>query len=97
MRQYTSQSFSFFEIFFAKSYQQLLACGITNDYSMGYADQIGFRAGTCTPFYFYDLENEIQTDLKVHPFAYMDGVLNDHLKLNTEMALDKVQNFGKCD
>ena len=25
----------------------------------------------------------------------MDGVLNDHLKLNTEMALDKVQQLRK--
>ena len=87
--------FHFLKFSLPKSYQQLLAYGISNDYSMGYADQIGFRAGTCTPFNFYDLENEVQTDLKVHPFAYMDGVLNDHLKLNTEMALDKVQILRK--
>ena len=87
--------FHFLKFSLPKSYQQLLACGISDDYSMGYADQIGFRAGTCTPFNFYDLENEVQTDLKVHPFAYMDGVLNDHLKLNTEMALDTVQILRK--
>ena len=87
--------FHFLRFSLPQSYQYLLTCGISDDYSMGYADQIGFRAGTCTPFYFYDLENEIQTTLKVHPFAYMDGVLNDHLKLNTEMALDKVQQLRK--
>ena len=87
--------FHFLRFSLPKSYQQLIACGISHDYSMGYADQIGFRAGTCTPFYFYDLENEVQTELKVHPFAYMDGVLNDHLKLNTEKALDKVQILRK--
>ena len=59
--------FHFLRFTLPQSYQQLLACGISDDYSMGYADQIGFRAGTCTPFYFYDLENEIQTTLKVHP------------------------------
>ena len=53
--------FHFLKFSLPKSYQQLLAYGISNDYSMGYADQIGFRAGTCTPFNFYDLENEVQT------------------------------------
>ena len=27
-------------------------------------NRVGFRAGTCTPFEFYDLENENYKDLK---------------------------------
>lgn len=69
-----------------ESYQILLKAGIKQDYSMGFSDRIGFRAGTCTPFYFYDLKNECTTDLKIFPFAYMDGVLNDKLKLNPEYS-----------
>ena len=69
-----------------KSYQILLKAGIKQDYSMGFSDRIGFRAGTCTPFYFYDLENECTTDLKIFPFAYMDGVLNDKLKFTPEYS-----------
>jgi hypothetical protein len=30
---------------------------------------VGFRAGTCTPFLFYDLDYEIKTPLVVHPIA----------------------------
>jgi len=39
---------------------------------MGYYSHIGFRASTCTPFYFYDLDFEIQTPLKIFPFAIND-------------------------
>jgi hypothetical protein len=55
------------------TFNQLLEAGITEDYSMGFADMPGFRAGTCTPFYFYDLENEKATGLKIFPVTCMDG------------------------
>jgi hypothetical protein len=69
-----------------ESYQILIEAGIKEDYSMGYVDRIGFRAGTCTPFYFYDLNNEKTSELKIIPFAYMDGVLNDKLKYSPKLA-----------
>ena len=78
--------FHYLKFNFPTSYQILLKAGIKQDYSMGFSDRIGFRAGTCTPFYFYDLENECSTDLKIFPFAYMDGVLNDKLKMNPEYS-----------
>ena len=81
----TSMSrFHYLRFSLPESYQILLRAGIKQDFSMGFVDRIGFRAGTCTPFYFYDLENELTTNLKILPFAYMDGVLNDKLKYNTE-------------
>lgn len=42
---------------------------IQEDFSMGYPEAIGLRAGTCTPFLFYDLNFEITTPLYVHPYA----------------------------
>lgn len=50
-------------------YRDLIDLEFTEDYSMGYRDTIGFRAGTCSPFYFYDIGMEIQTPLKIHPFC----------------------------
>lgn len=55
-----------------KTYQNLIDLGITEDYSMGYYTHSGFRASTCTPFYFYNLYYEIQTPLKILPFAITD-------------------------
>ena len=49
--------------------RQLIDLEITENYSMGYATSVGFRAGTCRPFYFYDLDFEVQTPLKFVPYA----------------------------
>ena len=55
---------------------------------MGYADEIGFRAGTCTPFYFFDLKKNETTGLKVYPFAIMEGVLKDHFSYSIPEAVE---------
>ena len=58
-----------------ETYNFLLSAGIKEDYSMGFADEPGFRAGTSKPFYFYDLKNEKATDLKIFPITFMEGTL----------------------
>ena len=50
-----------------KDYEMLSENEFKNDYSMGYLDRIGFRAGTATPFYFYDVSREIQLSIKLTP------------------------------
>jgi hypothetical protein len=69
----------------------LLDFEVEEDYSMGYPDQLGFRASTCTPFYFYDLDFEIQTPLKVFPFSISDLVLRESLELSEKQAFQKVK------
>ena len=68
------------------SYRRLIDLGIIQDYTMGYASQVGFRAGTSLPFYFYDLDMEMQTSLMLHPFAVMDGTLNEYMELPIDDA-----------
>lgn len=55
-----------------QTYRHLVEAEFTDDFTMGYTHEIGFRAGTCTPFYFYDIPLEVQQPLKVHPFAVHD-------------------------
>ncbi len=81
----------FLKLNFPNTYRNLIASGITDDYTMGFADEIGFRAGICTPYKWYDLEKEEETNLTIHPFAVMDGTLNNYLKLSPEEAIEKVK------
>lgn len=76
-----------------ETYQNLIDLEIEEDYSMGYASNVGFRASTCTPFYFYDLDFEIQTPLKIFPFALMDTTLNDYMKLTPRQSLGKIRDL----
>ena len=76
-----------------ETYQQLIDLEIEEDHSMGYASNVGFRASTCTPFYFYDLDFEIQTPLKIFPFALMDTTLNDYLKITPKQSLGKIRDL----
>jgi hypothetical protein len=58
---------------------------------MGYAPVIGFRAGIATPFYFYDLEKEEQTNLRLFPFAGMDTTLFYYQKLSAQSAFEELK------
>ncbi|MFK7949703.1 MAG: polysaccharide deacetylase family protein [Saprospiraceae bacterium] len=78
----------FLKLSIPKTYQNLIKNGIKEDYTMGYATQVGFRASIATPYFWYDLENETTTDLKIFPFQIMDVTLTDYLNLN--MAASKV-------
>ena len=59
-------------------YRNLVEAEISRDYSMYYFNQFGFRAGTCTPFLFYDLEYEIKTPLELMPVVGKSLALRHH-------------------
>jgi len=75
---------------FPETYQYLIDLDVEEDYTMGYAKRVGFRASTCTPFYFYDLDFEIQTPLKLFPFAFMDVSLKQYMELDNNESLKKI-------
>ncbi len=69
-----------------ETYQQLIEAGMDEDHTMGYADAVGFRASTAHPFYWYDLEKETVTSLRIVPFQVMDVTLKNYLALEPEAA-----------
>ena len=81
------------------TYQNLIAAEFTDDFTMGYTHTIGFRAGTCTPFYFYDINQEVKQPIRVHPFAFHDYAFNNytrHQVILTEMTnvFNEVKNVN---
>jgi hypothetical protein len=64
------------------SYNNILQTRISEDYSMGYPDEPGFRAGIARPYFFYNVSEDKQTNLKIIPFQVMDGTLYDYKKLD---------------
>ncbi len=80
----------FLMLTFPKTYQTLIEQEIEHDYSMGYADIVGFRAGTAREFKWFDVSKNEVTNLRIHPFTYMDGTLNEYLKLSANEAEEKI-------
>ena len=76
-----------------RSYRILAHAGLRHDYSMGYPDRTGFRAGISIPYPFYDLERDQESDLLIHPFCAMDTTLNLYLHLSPDEAIARYQEL----
>ncbi|NVN17780.1 hypothetical protein GUA46_05445 [Muricauda sp. HICW] len=78
------------------TYRNLVETEFTDDFSMGYTHEIGFRTGTCTPFYFYDINTEVRQPIKIHPFAMHDYALVKYKsKEEVYEKMDKVYRLVK--
>lgn len=92
-RKVTKSRQHYLKIRFNETYNNLIKSGIHQDYTMGYATDIGFRAGTCTPFHYYDLLEEQKTELLIYPFQIMDITLNQHKGYNVTEAISVVEDL----
>jgi hypothetical protein len=81
----------FIRLRFPDTYRHYAAQGITDDYSMGYATDIGFRAGTSEPFLFFDLSENKFYPLTIHPFVFMEGVFKFYRNIPES---DIIANFA---
>lgn len=68
------------------TYQHLMNAGISEDHSIGLSEGIGFRAGTCTPFPYFDPSTQRETELMLWPFAVMDSAMAYRMRLTPETA-----------
>ena len=92
-REVTMSRQHFLRLSLPSSYQILIELDITDDYTMGYASQAGFRAGYADTFQFFDLENDMKTKLNIHPFALMDGTMRDYLDLDVHESYEKAKSL----
>lgn len=56
---------------------KLIKAGITDDFTMGYADVSGFRLGTCRPVKWINPMTRQLTSLTLHPLSVMDCTLSE--------------------
>jgi hypothetical protein len=76
-----------------EGYRRLIDNGIKFDFSMGYGSINGFRASVASPFYWYDLEKEIQTDLLLFPFCYMEANSFYEQKFTSQQAAEEIHHY----
>lgn len=72
---------------FPSTYHHLIELGIRHDYTMGFPEMPGFRAGMCVPFPFFNLEKNELTPLVIHPLHLMDGSLKNYLHHSPKQAI----------
>jgi len=85
----------FLKLHLPETYRNLMDLEITDDFSMGYPDHSGFRASICTPYYFYDLELEIETNLRIHPFCFMEATFKYYFPSEPETVIDEAMKLAK--
>lgn len=58
-------------------FELLISCGISDDFSMGYADIAGFRLGTCRSVQWINPRTKELTPLQLHSLVIMDCTLHE--------------------
>lgn len=73
----------------------LINAGITDDFTMGYADMAGFRLGTCRPVKWINLLTREVSQLTLHALSVMDRTLNDkrYMYMNAHEAYEYCQQL----
>ncbi len=76
-----------------QTFETLIENGITDDYSMGYGSINGFRASVASSFYWYNLQTEMATNLRLHPFCFMDANSFYEQKQNAAQSFDELITY----
>ncbi len=77
---------------------ELIKAGITDDFSLGYADMAGFRLGTCRAVRFINPETRELTALTLHTLNIMDRTLSDkrYMYMNAHDAYQYCEQLINC-
>jgi hypothetical protein len=92
-KEITMSRFHYIRLVIPGSYRDLLDAGISEDYSMGYPEEPGFRAGIARPFNFYDVHEDMETSLKIIPFQIMDATLYQYKNLDPDASVKIIEDL----
>jgi hypothetical protein len=79
----TKSRYHFLRINLDDTFADIKHTNISDDYSIGFADHIGFRAGTSHPYNFFDIMSNTCTYLTVHPLIVMDTTILGYQSLTS--------------
>jgi len=68
-------------------------CGLAYDSTVAYADQVGFRAGTCVPYHPWLLSLDREARLLEIPLLVMDACLLESMRLRGDELLNAVSRL----
>jgi len=88
--------FHFLKFKLPNSYNYLIESNILNDYSMAYANKIGFRASTCKGFNFYNLAENKATVLNVFSPCIMDVTLKNFEAFTPNEAILAIEKMKQA-
>ena len=67
--------------------------GITDDFTLSYADCVGFRVGTCHPYRFINPRTKELTNVTIHSLEIMECTLDRYMNLDYINALEKCKEI----
>lgn len=77
----------YLRVHYPVTYRNLLEAGIKDEYSNCLYHRTGFRSGLAIPYPWFDLLNNSQTDLILHPTIAMDVSLQKYMSLGPNEAI----------
>jgi len=77
------------------TWRALVEAGIEIDTTVGYADQEGFRAGTCHAFRVFDIERDEVLPLVELPLIVMDVTLRSYRELSPAAAVSRTLELAE--
>ena len=86
-RKVTKNRYHFLKFDISKSFYKLIDLGIKEEYSLGYSAHSSFRASIASPFYWFDLTLNQQTDLQIRPLIFMDATIRYHKPMSDQKVM----------
>jgi peptidoglycan/xylan/chitin deacetylase (PgdA/CDA1 family) len=73
------------------------SAGLEHDSTLGFAERVGFRAGTCREYPVFDLLDRRRLGLRERPLVVMDGTLFEYMGLDLDAAALRIRAVvGAC-
>jgi hypothetical protein len=80
-----------------ESWRYMEQAGLTYDATMTYAEQPGFRCGTCHPFQPFDIEADREIEIVERPLIAMEKTFQNYQGFSPSQTLDKILQLArKC-